>query len=148
VADADIEALLADVLERAGDGFQLIDLQVVSGRPGMPTATVRLLDPQGAEHISAAVGAGPVDAAYRSINQVIDLPSRLREYNVHGVTEGIDAQGRVTVQLEDKQGRIASGYGADTDIIVASAKAYLSALNRLAAAIEQSATAGSESGKP
>ncbi|MEE8593383.1 MAG: 2-isopropylmalate synthase [Candidatus Bipolaricaulota bacterium] len=148
VADADIEALLADVLERAGDGFQLIDLQVVSGRPGMPTATVRLLDPQGAEHISAAVGVGPVDAAYRSINQVIDLPSRLREYNVHGVTEGIDAQGRVTVQLEDGQGRIASGYGADTDIIVASAKAYLSALNRLAATIEQSITAGAEAGNP
>ena len=144
VADADIEALLADVLEQADDGFQLIDLQVVSGRPGMPTATVRLLDPQGAERISAAVGAGPVDAAYRSINQVIDLPSRLREYNVHGVTEGIDAQGRVTVQLEDKQGRIASGYGADTDIIVASAKAYLSALNRLAATIEQSAAAETE----
>ena len=148
VADADIEALLADVLERAGDGFQLIDLQVVSGRPGMPTATVRLLDPQGAEHISAAVGVGPVDAAYRSINQAIDLPSRLREYNVHGVTEGIDAQGRVTVQLEDGQGRIASGYGADTDIIVASAKAYLSALNRLAATIEQSITAGAEAGNP
>jgi len=148
VADADIEALLADVLERAGDGFQLIDLQVVSGRPGMPTATVRLLDSQGAEHISAAVGVGPVDAAYRSINQVIDLPSRLREYNVHGVTEGIDAQGRVTVQLEDGQGRIASGYGADTDIIVASAKAYLSALNRLAATIEQSITAGAEAGNP
>ncbi|MCK5245409.1 2-isopropylmalate synthase, partial [Candidatus Bipolaricaulota bacterium] len=70
VADADIEALLADVSEHAGDGFQLIDLQVVSGRPGMPTATVRLLDPEGDEHVSAAVGVGPVDAAYRSINQV------------------------------------------------------------------------------
>ena len=134
VADADIEALLADLLEGTGEGFELLDLQVVSGRPGMPTATVRLLDPEGVEQVSAAVGTGPVDAAFRSINQIVDRPSRLCEYNVHGVTEGIDAQGRVTVRLEDRAHRTASGYGADTDIIVASAKAYLSALNRLASA--------------
>ena len=134
VADADIEALLADLLETAEDGYRLLDLQVVSGRPGMPTATVRLLDPDGTEHVSAAVGTGPVDAAYRSINQIVDRPSRLCEYHVHGITEGIDAQGRVTVRLEDRSHRKASGYGADTDIIVASAKAYVSALNRLAAA--------------
>ncbi|MGB2983910.1 MAG: alpha-isopropylmalate synthase regulatory domain-containing protein, partial [Candidatus Bipolaricaulia bacterium] len=131
VADADIEALLADLLQSSEGGHQLLDLQVVSGRQGMPTATVRVLDPDGTEHITAAVGVGPVDAVYRALDDVVGVPTELVEYNVHGITGGIDAQGRVAVQLEDRRGRAASGSGADTDIIVASAKAYLSALNHL-----------------
>ena len=141
VADADIEALLADLLQSAEGGHQLVDLQVVSGRPGMPTATVRVFDPDGTEHIRAAVGAGPVDAVYRALDDVVGIPSELLEYNVHSITEGIDAQGRVTVQLRDRHGRVASGSGADTDIIVASAKAYLGALNRLTVKTENRATA-------
>lgn len=141
VADADIEALLADLLQGAEGGHQLVDLQVVSGRPGMPTATVRVLDPEGTEHIRAAVGAGPVDAVYRALDDVVGVPTELLEYNVHSITEGIDAQGRVAVQLRDRHGRVASGSGADTDIIVASAKAYLGALNRLTTETEDRATA-------
>ena len=148
VADADIEALLADLLHSSEGGHQLVDLQVVSGRPGMPTATVRVFDPDGTEHIRAAVGAGPVDAVYRALDDVVGIPTELLEYNIHSVTEGIDAQGRVAVQLRDRHGRVASGSGADTDIIVASAKAYLSALNRLAAAAERSAAAGTQEGNP
>lgn len=141
VADADIEALLADLLHSAEGGHQLDDLQVVSGRPGMPTATVRVLAPDGTEHIRAAVGAGPVDAVYRALDDVVGVPTELLEYNVHSITEGIDAQGRVAVQLRDRQGRVASGSGADTDIIIASAKAYLGALNRLTTETEDRATA-------
>jgi 2-isopropylmalate synthase len=141
VVDADIEALLVDLLQSAEGGHQLVDLQVVSGRPGMPTATVRVFDPEGAEHIRAAVGAGPVDAVYRALDDVVGVRTELLEYNVHSITEGIDAQGRVTVQLRDRHGRVASGSGADTDIIIASAKAYLGALNRLATETQDRATA-------
>lgn len=133
VADADIEALLADLLQRSDGGHRLVDIQVVSGRPGMPTATVRVIDPEGTEHVEAAIGTGPVDAAYRAIDRIVRAPNELLEYTVHGITGGIDAQGRVAVQLGDSHGRVASGSGADTDIIVASAKAYLGALNRLTA---------------
>jgi len=132
VTDADLEALVADLFERSERGLRLLDIQVVCGRPGMPTATVRLLDPKGTEHTRASVGTGPVDATYRAINDIVEPNCRLREFNIHGITGGIDAQGRVAVQVEEREsGRIASGYGADTDIIVASAKAYLGALNRL-----------------
>ena len=133
ISDADLEALIADLFYQPEEVYQLVDLQVVAGRPGMPTATVKLRGPDGQEHIHAAVGAGPVDATYRAIDAIVQAPNTLLEYNVHAVTEGIDAQGEVNVRLtSDGNGnRVVGGYGADTDIIVASAKAYLSALNRL-----------------
>jgi len=118
----------------------------------MPTATVRLSDAEGKERVQAAVGTGPVDAAYKAVDQIVSVPSSLLEFAVHAVTEGIDAQGEVTVRIESgatpevvekAQGRellhrrTYGGYGADTDIIVASVKAYLSALNKLIAAGER-----------
>jgi len=96
--------------------------------------------------VQAAVGTGPVDAVYKAIDSVVDVPNVLLEFAVHSVTEGIDAIGEVTVRLEAENGsgmrrtspqsgirhiRTFGGHGADTDIIVASAKAYLSALNKL-----------------
>jgi 2-isopropylmalate synthase len=136
VTEADLAALVADLLEARETGYRLLDLQVVCGRPGMPTATVRLLDPVGVEHVESAVGAGPVDATYRAIDAIVETHSELLEFDIHGITEGIDAQGRVAVQIEDGHGGAVSGYGADTDIIVASARAYLSALNRLHDGVE------------
>ena len=133
VTEADLAAMVADLLESSEGGFRLADLQVVCGHPGMPTATVRLIEPDGTERIASAVGSGPVDATYRAIDAVLSRPHELLEFDIHGITEGIDAQGRVAVQVGDGRGATASGYGADTDIIVASAKAYLSALNRLVA---------------
>jgi len=133
VTEADLEALVADLLQSTENGYRLVDLQVVCGRPGMPTATIRVLDPLGAERIGCAVGTGPVDATYRAIDSIVELRSELHEFDIHGITEGIDAQGRVALQIGDGRGAVASGYGADTDIIVASAKAYLSALNNLLA---------------
>jgi len=133
VSDADLEALITDLFYQAEEIFQLVNLQVVAGSPGMPTATVRLRGPDGQEQVRAAVGAGPVDATYRAIDAIVQMPNTLLEYNVHAVTEGIDAQGEVNVRLtsEGNGDHVVGGYGADTDIIVASAKAYLSALNRL-----------------
>ena len=87
----------------------------------------------GREHVHAAVGTGPIDATFRAIDEIIQKPNTLLEYNVHAITEGIDAQGEVSVRLlsEGNGSRVVGGYGADTDIIVASAKAFLGALNRL-----------------
>jgi 2-isopropylmalate synthase len=133
IADADLQAVIDDLFYRSEEIYQLIDLQVVSGRSGMPTATVMLRGPDGTDQVRAAVGAGPVDATYRAIDAIVQAPNTLVEYNVHAITEGIDAQGEVSVRiLSDGNGnRVVGGYGADTDIIVASAKAYLGALNRL-----------------
>ena len=144
IADADLEALVSEELYQPKVIFTLDGLQVACGTMGMPTATVRLKDPDGNLHVSAAVGTGPVDAAYKAIDLIVNFPSVLLEFVVNAVTEGIDALGEVTVRIEGKNGsskmdaqkevqqtRSYGGYGADTDIIVASAKAYLAALNKL-----------------
>jgi 2-isopropylmalate synthase len=135
VTDADLEAVVADEFYGPAELFKLIDLQVVCGRPGMPTATARLIGPDGSEYVQPAIGTGPVDAAFAAIDQVIKTPNTLVEYSVHSITEGIDAMGEVTVRVSSGDGnkRTFGGYGADTDIIMASAKAYLAALNRMLA---------------
>ncbi len=146
ITDADLEALMEDRVSQMDELYRLDGLQVTCGTMGMPTATVRLRDPEGAEHVQAAIGTGPVDAVYKAIDTVVGVKNRLLEFNVHAVTEGIDAIGEVTVRLmaengvipqrtspqsELSQSRTFGGYGADTDIVVASAKAYLAALNKL-----------------
>jgi 2-isopropylmalate synthase len=111
---------------------------------GMPTATVRLRGPDAQVRVVAAIGTGPVDAAYKAIDQIVAAPATLLEFSVHAVTEGIDALGEVTVRIsgrdgqhsldaqkEVQQARTFGGHGADTDIIVAATKAYLSALNKM-----------------
>ena len=146
ITDADLEALMEDQVYQLEEVFHLDGLQVACGTMGMPTATVRLQDPEGKLHIQASIGTGPVDATYKAIDAIVGAPNVLLEFNVHAVTEGIDAMGEVTVRLEATNGssslrtspqsdqnraRTFGGYGADTDIIVASAKAYLAALNKL-----------------
>jgi 2-isopropylmalate synthase len=142
ITDADLEALVSDELYQPRELYTLDGLQVTCGTMGMPTATVRLRDPEGRVHVQACVGTGPVDAAYKAIDAVVSVTNSLQEFVVHAVTEGIDALGEVTVRV---QGSVAEneaaheverthtygGYGADSDIVVASAKAYLSALNKL-----------------
>lgn len=144
ITDADLEALVSDELYQPRELYTLDGLQVACGTMGMPTATVRLRDPDGGQHVQACVGTGPVDAAFKAINAVIQFQNTLQEFVVHAVTEGIDALGEVTVRLQGEgdtlkvglqpdqdQPRTFGGYGADTDIVVASAKAYLSALNKM-----------------
>ena len=137
VTDADLEALIADEEAiKPQEFFRLIDIQVTSGTMGMPTASVKLVNDDGLESVVAAVGTGPVDAAYRAIDQIIQAPNVLVEYSVHSVTEGIDALGEVTVRISPENSeRTFGGYGADGDIIVASVKAYMAALNRMIASI-------------
>lgn len=137
ITDADLEALISDKLYQPRELYHLDGLQVACGTMGMPTATIRLRDPQGDLHVHASVGTGPVDAAFRAINAIVDLPNSLLEFVVHAVTEGIDALGEVTVRIQAEGGPTESqphtygGYGADSDIVVASAKAYLSAINKV-----------------
>jgi 2-isopropylmalate synthase len=137
VTDADLEALVADEeAQKPQEFFRLVDIQVSSGTIGMPTATVKLMNQDKEEFVIAAVGAGPVDASYRAIDMIINAPNVLVEYSVHSVTEGIDALGEVTVRISPENSkRTFGGYGADGDIIVASVKAYMAALNRMIASI-------------
>ncbi len=150
ITDADLEALVADEFYQPREIFKLDGLQVACGTMGMPTATVRLIGPDGQTTVQAAVGTGPVDATYKAIDAVVKAPSVLLEFAVHAVTEGIDALGEVTVRIQGTNGshklnaqrdieqpRTYGGHGADTDIVVASAKAYLAALNKLLVATNQ-----------
>lgn len=145
ITDADLEAIVSDQIYQPIEVFALEEMQVVCGTLGMPTATVRLRGPDGSSVVRAAMGTGPVDAVYKAIDEVVGAPNTLLEFVINAVTEGIDAQGEVTVRIEGSNGnghghmdpqseatapRTFGGHGADTDIIVASAKAYLSALNK------------------
>ena len=147
VNDADVEALIADLVHRSDDAYRLVDLQVIAGRPGLSTATVRLLGPDERELVQASVGTGPVDAIYRAIEEIVRVPNRLEEFRIHAVTEGIDAQGAVSVRVSsDEVPMRIGGYGADTDILVASAHAYVNALNRLVEKRAQRGTPSSDGG--
>jgi 2-isopropylmalate synthase len=136
VTDADLEALMTDELARPQEFYRLEDMQVVCGTMGMPTATVKLVTMEGSEYVRAAVGVGPVDACYKAVDEIVNLPTTLIEYSVHSVTEGIDALGEVTVRISTADGkRSFGGYGADSDIVVSSVKAYLAAVNRMIAGV-------------
>ncbi|MCH7698013.1 MAG: 2-isopropylmalate synthase [Chloroflexi bacterium] len=130
VDDRDLEALVADKKRTSVEVYHLDFVQITSGDHATPTATVRLIAPDGSVLADAALGTGPVDAIYKAINRIINVPNQLTEFSVKSVTEGIDAQGEVTIRIES-DGRSYVGRGADTDIMVASAKAYMNALNRL-----------------
>src|SRR5688572_22967040 len=145
ITDPDLEALIADEFYQPREIYRLDGLQVACGTMGLPTATVRLVGPDGKTHTHAAIGTGPVDAVYKAIDAIVKTPATLLEFAVHAITEGIDALGEVTVRIQPQHGRqhtmdaqneverarIFGGHGADTDIIVASAKAYLAALNKM-----------------
>ncbi|MEA5417712.1 2-isopropylmalate synthase [Spirulina sp. CCNP1310] len=136
ISDLDLEAIVNDETQHVPELFHLELVQVSCGDRARPTATVTLRTPQGEELTDAAIGTGPVDAVYKAINRVVNIPNELIEYSVKSVTEGIDAMGEVTIRLRH-EGRTFSGHAANTDIIVASARAYISALNRLSATLNQ-----------
>jgi 2-isopropylmalate synthase len=132
VTDRDIESLIAEELRTVTEVYHLDHVEVSCGNHNIPTATVRLIAPDGKSVADAALGTGPVDAVYEAINRIVKVPNKLTEFTVKSVTEGIDAIGEVLIRIES-DGVSYSGRGADTDIMVASAKAYMNALNRLLA---------------
>lgn len=129
VFDEDIEALVDEEIATAHDRIKVLSLTVIAGTTGPQKATITLAV-DGRHETREAVGAGPVDATFNAIKAIVPHEARLPLYQVHAVTEGTDAQAEVSVRLEEA-GKTVTGRGADTDTLVASAKAYVSALNKL-----------------
>ncbi len=130
IFDEDLQALISEVsAEAEQEGVQLVALRVCSETGEVPEAKVTLRV-AGDELTGVATGGGAVDASLRAIESIVKTNASLQLYSVNNITSGTDAQGEVTVRLE-KDGRIVNGQGADTDIVIASAKAYLNAVNKL-----------------
>jgi 2-isopropylmalate synthase len=130
VYDEDIEALVDDEIAKAHDRVKIVSLQVIAGTIGPQSATL-VLDIDGKHHTTQASGNGPVDATFNAIKQLVPHKAKLALYQVQAVTEGTDAQAEVSVRLEE-DGKSVTARGADPDTLVASAKAYVNALNKLA----------------
>jgi len=129
IYDEDIESIVAEEILRMPDRFKLVYLNVISGNVTVPTATVKM-EVDGHVNQEAGFGDGPVDATFKTIKKITRARSKLLQFAINAITGGTEAQGEVTVRLEEK-GRTVIGQGADTDVLVASAKAYINALNKL-----------------
>ncbi len=130
IFDEDLQALVTDKgLEKINERVKLVSLHVCSETGETPRADVTL-SIDGEERSGTAEGSGPVDAAYKAIEALVQTGADLKLYSVNNITSGTDSQGEVTVRLE-KAGRLVNGQGADTDIVIASAKAYINAANKL-----------------
>ena len=151
VTDADIEAIIADEIYQPQEIWKLNHIQVSCGDHSMPTASVSLTGPDGKIYQDAALGTGPVDAVYEAVNRIVGVNNRLTEFMINAVTEGLDAIAETTIRIQpitdEAYGfnpqtnmpfsRTYSGHGASTDIVVASARAYISALNKMLAAQDE-----------
>jgi len=132
IFDEDIQALVSDTQKATeNELYSLVSLSVCSQTGEVPNATI-VLNIGNEEQRSQSEGAGPVDATFKAIERIVSSGTSLELYNVSAITSGTDSQGEVTVRLE-KGGRIVNGHGSDIDIVAASAKAYLNALNLLSA---------------
>ena len=140
VGDRDLEAIVADELKLFQETYTIEHIQVSCGDHAIPTATVRLRHRDGRVLCDADHGDGPVDAIYKAINRIVQVPNTLVEFTIDAISEGMDAVGKTGIRIQAEWGEaeaakglptIFSGYGADTDIIVSAAKAYMHALNKL-----------------
>eukprot|EP01018_Ginkgo_biloba_P032547 Gb_19659 [translate_table: standard] len=144
LSDEDLEALISDKVFQPQIIWSLVDLQVACGTLGLSTGTLKLIGPDGEEHIACAVGTGPVDAAYKAVDSIVKIPVTLLDYSLSSVTKGIDAIASTEVLLREQQGlsstyarngettaRTFSGTGAGKDIVVSSVQAYINALNKI-----------------
>jgi 2-isopropylmalate synthase len=136
IFDEDLLALVAQEAGRSSEEhWKLVTMHQQSGVGERPHASI-VLQENGTERRSESQGDGPVDATFKAIESIAKSGAELLLYSVNAVTTGTESQGEVTVRLS-KGGRIVNGVGADTDIVVASAKAYISALNKLASKAER-----------
>jgi 2-isopropylmalate synthase len=129
IFDEDIVALVEEEAMRAHERIRFVSLQVIAGSKGPQTAELEI-EVDGVAQTAKTTGNGPVDATFNAIKSIVPHAARLQLYQVHAVTEGTDAQAEVTVRLEEN-GKTVNGQGADPDTLVASARAYLHALNKL-----------------
>ncbi len=136
IFDEDLHALVSgEFVSEASENYKLVYLHVASQTGEVPHAYITISD-SGLEKKAEADGGGPVDASFKAIESIVNSGAELQLYSVNNITSGTDAQGEVTVRLA-KGGRIVNGQGADTDIVIASAKAYLNALNKLHSKLEK-----------
>uniref|UniRef100_A0A5B6ZQB8 2-isopropylmalate synthase n=1 Tax=Davidia involucrata TaxID=16924 RepID=A0A5B6ZQB8_DAVIN len=144
ITDDDLIALVSDVVFQPQVVWKLGDVQVTCGTLGLSTATVRLIDANGEEHVACSVGTGPVDSAYKAVDLIVKVPVTLLEYSMNAVTEGIDAIATTRVLIRGENNhtstnastgetfhRTFSGTGAGMDIVVSSVRAYINALNKM-----------------
>ncbi|XP_042386683.1 2-isopropylmalate synthase A-like [Zingiber officinale] len=144
ISDEDLEALISDEIFQPPVIWSLEELQATCGTLGLSTATVKLIASDGEERIACSIGTGPVDAAYKAIDSIVEVPAVLKEYALNAVTEGIDAIAttRVVISGDDSHTsthaltgqamhRTFSGSGAAMDVVVSSVRAYISALNKM-----------------
>jgi 2-isopropylmalate synthase len=129
IYDEDLESIVVEEILRMPHRFKLIYLNVIAGNITIPTATVKM-EVDGKLIQEAGFGDGPVDATFKTIKKITRTKSKLLQFSINAITGGTEAQGEVTVRLEEK-GQTVMGQGADTDVIVASAKAYINALNKI-----------------
>ena len=135
IFDEDLQALVSEEIKQPEEYYRLISLVAHSETGEIPFARVVIAE-GGNERQAESNGSGPVDATFRAIEKILNSGSELQLFSVNNITSGTDAQGEVTVRLQ-KAGRIVNGHGADTDIVEASAKAYLSACNKLHTKLER-----------
>jgi len=130
VYDEDLELIVSGETSAVHQTYELLDVQVSCGDKMIPTATVSVRDSQDRKLIDSCHGTGPVDAVYRAINRIVGVENELIEFSIQSVTQGIDAMADVTIRIR-RGNDIYTGRGAHTDIVVASGKAYMHALNKL-----------------
>jgi 2-isopropylmalate synthase len=143
IFDEDLQALVTEAgIEAENERFKLLALKVCSETGETPDAGITLWV-DGEEKSAHAEGGGPVDATFKAIEAIVHSETELQLYSVNNITSGTDAQGEVTVRLE-KGGSIVNGQGADTDIVIASAKAYINALNKIIQPVERAHPQGAD----
>ncbi len=136
IFDEDLQALVTDSLYDSGnEHIKFLSMKVSLETGEIPRAEITM-SVNGEENTGIAEGDGPVDAIFKAIEKVIDSGCNLQLYSVNNITDGTDSQGEVTVRVK-KDGRVVNGKGADTDIITASAKAYINAINRILNPVER-----------
>jgi 2-isopropylmalate synthase len=140
IFDEDLEALARDELEQAPEIFRLLSFHISSGTNAVPTATVQL-EIEDETRTDAATGDGPIDAVYGAIDRITDIQCELSDYSIRAVTGGKDAMGEVSVQIKAK-GTQQYGRATSTDIVEASVRAYMSAVNRLAQQLQNDSSPG------
>lgn len=133
IFDEDIAAIISDEVRLVDQIYHLDYLNVTSGTGTVPTGTVKIRTQDGQVRQAAACGDGPVDAAYEAIREATGQSPKLDNYNIRAITGGKEAMGEATVRIKNEAGRTFIGRGVSTDIIEASAKAYVDAINRMVA---------------
>ncbi len=147
IFDEDLEAIVADEVYTIPAKYELAYMNVMTSLSGIPTATIKLKT-DSEEIVEAGIGVGSVDAVYKTIDKMVCAKYKLLDYVVKAVTGGTDALGEVTVKLESEAGEIITGRGASLDIVEASAKAYINAINKLVYQQERRLTANGKVDKP